>query len=181
MSTTSPWKRATAAESASVLPMMQDFCEQLHIPWIARERAEQVDWMAQHPEAGGVWVAWLPPAEAGEREAVAPMPAQKPALVPAGYFVVTFGFSFEFRGKYGLLDELYVSPAFRKHGLGRGALDEYKAMAPGLGLRRLLIEVAVDSPHLAEYYTRHGFALREYRLHTREVAPGNPPYPPAAK
>ncbi|HSI83804.1 MAG: GNAT family N-acetyltransferase [Candidatus Methylacidiphilales bacterium] len=144
------WKRAVLEDGELILPMMEVFCRLLHIPWDAAERRDQVRYLAENRAAGGVWFTTV-------------------EGVPAGYFVLTFGFSFEFRGRYGLFDELYVDERFRKLGLGGSALDTIKAIAPGLGLRRLLIEVAVESPHLATYYTRHGFALREYRLHTREV------------
>ena len=170
------WKRAALADADVILPMMEEFCRLLHIPWHAAERREHLRYLAETPEAGGVWFVEMD-AEAGAATGTGTEESaagRSASPVAAGYFALTFGFSFEFRGRYGLLDELYVDERFRKHGLGGSALACVKDIAPSLGLRRLLIEVAVESPGLAAYYTRNGFPLREYRLHTREVTAPSP-------
>jgi hypothetical protein len=49
----------------------------------------------------------------------------------AGYFVLTFCFSMEFHGRFGLLDELYLHEPFRRQKLGQGVVGLLRASAAG--------------------------------------------------
>ncbi|MCU1237646.1 MAG: N-acetyltransferase, partial [Candidatus Solibacter sp.] len=76
---------------------------------------------------------------------------------PVGYFVLTLGFSLEFAGCFALLDEFYVAPAHRGHGIGGEALIEIQRIAASLGVAALRLEVDRANPRVHAFYQRAGF------------------------
>lgn len=60
---------------------------------------------------------------------------------PAGYVIVTVGFSMEHGGRDGFLDEIYVVPDKRGLGLGTWILDFAEEQARALGIVTLHLEV----------------------------------------
>ena len=75
-----------------------------------------------------------------------------------GYVVVTLGWSLEFGGRDGFVDELYVDPAARGLGLGRAGVAVAEAGALALGVRTLHLEVEPGKPQAEGLYRRAGFA-----------------------
>jgi GNAT superfamily N-acetyltransferase len=59
-----------------------------------------------------------------------------------GYLVITVGYSIEYGGRDGFIDELYVMPEARGRGCGRCLLDFACAEAERLGIKTLHLEVA---------------------------------------
>jgi len=47
-----------------------------------------------------------------------------------GYFVLTFGYSLEFRGRFLFLDQMYIRDDYRGRGLGREALEAVEKICP---------------------------------------------------
>jgi ribosomal protein S18 acetylase RimI-like enzyme len=86
---------------------------------------------------------------------------------PAGYMVVTLGFSLEFAGRFALLDELYVREGFRRGGIGARAVEEAAAACAEWGLRALRLEVAWENDGAQSLYRRLGFAVHDRHLMTR--------------
>jgi len=84
-----------------------------------------------------------------------------------GYFVLTLGFSLEFAGRFALLDEFYVVPAHRGHGLGTLALAEIRHAALSLGVAALRLEVDRDNPRVRAFYQRSGFVAHDRDLMTQ--------------
>ncbi len=91
----------------------------------------------------------------------------EPGAGPAGYIVLTLGFSLEFRGRDAFVDELYVSPEHRGRGLGRAALRFLEAAARELGVSALHLEVGPDNEKALGLYRRAGFEDRRHRLMTK--------------
>src|ERR1700733_4799474 len=58
-----------------------------------------------------------------------------------GYVVITLGFSVEYGGRDGFIDDLYLVPACRGRGFGRRLLDFALARATELGIATLHLEV----------------------------------------
>jgi ribosomal protein S18 acetylase RimI-like enzyme len=88
-----------------------------------------------------------------------------PRLAPVGYVIVSFGWSVEFGGLEGMIDEFYVREAVRGRGMGSEALRALTATLTGAGLRALHLEVGEDNAKAQRFYARLGFDLREgYRL-----------------
>jgi ribosomal protein S18 acetylase RimI-like enzyme len=86
---------------------------------------------------------------------------------PAGYMVVTLGFSLEFAGRFALLDELYVREAFRGCGVGARAVEEAAAACAAWGVRALRLEVAWQNDGAQRLYRRQGFDAHDRHIMTR--------------
>lgn len=92
-----------------------------------------------------------------------------PARAAIGYVIISFGWSIEFGGLDGMIDELYIRPGVRGRGIATEVLLTLpKALAEHAGLRALHLEVAGDNPVAERLYTRAGFRKRDgYALMTR--------------
>ena len=90
---------------------------------------------------------------------------------PAGYMVVTIGYSLEFAGRFALLDELYVREGFRGGGVGARAVDEAAAACAAWGVRALRLEVAWENEPAQRLYRRLGFETHDRHIMTRWLAP----------
>lgn len=80
---------------------------------------------------------------------------------PAGYMILTFGFSLEFYGRDATLDEIYLEAPFRGRGIGRKALAYLEGQARALGARALHLEVMRDNEPAQRLYAGMGFENRE--------------------
>lgn len=70
----------------------------------------------------------------------------------AGYGVITLRFSMEVGGLEACIDDLYVQPAFRRHGLARRGLEAIFAECRQRGVLRVQVEVGrEDAPAKALY------------------------------
>ena len=93
---------------------------------------------------------------------------------PAGYVVVTFGYSLEFLGPDAVVDELYLAPAVRGPGLGGAALELAGQRARGRGVRALHLEVEPENEAALALYRRQGFLDHGRRLMTLWLDPAPP-------
>jgi ribosomal protein S18 acetylase RimI-like enzyme len=87
--------------------------------------------------------------------------------IPAGYVVLTFGFSFEFHGRDAFIDELYIEPAYRRRGLGRRAMDFIAKRARECGVNAIHHEVDEGNIAAEELYRRVGYADHSRFLMTK--------------
>ena len=85
----------------------------------------------------------------------------------AGYFVIAFGFSIEFRGRDAFIDELFVRDEFRGRGLGSAALRHAEGLCRGRGVRALHLEVERENTRAQSVYRRAGFADHDRYLLTK--------------
>lgn len=91
-----------------------------------------------------------------------------PPRAPIGYIIVTFGWSVEFGGMDGFVDELYVRPGVRGRGIAGEVLISLPRALAGAGLKALHLEVGKENAGAARLYKRAGFRLRDgYHLMTR--------------
>lgn len=91
-----------------------------------------------------------------------------PASV-AGYIFLTFGFSLEFGGRFGLVDELYVRPESRGRGLGAAALAFAGKTAARMGFHAIRLEVEHENKRAQELYRRIGFNAHPRDLMTKWI------------
>lgn len=92
-----------------------------------------------------------------------------PPRAPIGYVVVTFGWSLEFGGLDGFVDELYIRPAVRGRGMASDVLSSLPKALADAGMRALHLEVHRDQDRARRLYGKAGFALRDgYHLMTRQ-------------
>ena len=91
-----------------------------------------------------------------------------PARAPLGYVVVTFGWSVEFGGMDGFVDEIYIRPAVRGRGIATEVLIELPKALAAAGLKALHLEVDRENEAAQRLYARTRFQARErYMLMTK--------------
>lgn len=90
---------------------------------------------------------------------------------PAGYVVLTVGFSMEYGGLRGFVDDLFVRPGLRGRGLAAAALAELRRTAESMGVRALLVEVGPDNDTAQRVYRRIGLDDTGHVLLTLPLAP----------
>ena len=87
----------------------------------------------------------------------------------AGYMVLTFCFSLEFHGGFGLLDELYVREGFRKRGLGKAAIEYAETVCRTRGYQYLRLEVNKQNKAARALYDFMGFKREQRYLYTKRI------------
>jgi ribosomal protein S18 acetylase RimI-like enzyme len=88
---------------------------------------------------------------------------------PVGYLILTWGFTIEYEGRVGLIDELYVEPGHRSRGLGARAIQVAEVACRERGIRALQLEVARANARAQALYRREGFVDHDRYLMTKEL------------
>jgi ribosomal protein S18 acetylase RimI-like enzyme len=86
-----------------------------------------------------------------------------------GYVVLTWGFSVEYWGRVGLVDELYVLPGHRDTGLGTAAMDLAERSCRERGIKAMQLEVSRTNVRAQALYRRLGFVDHDRYLMTKEL------------
>jgi ribosomal protein S18 acetylase RimI-like enzyme len=81
-----------------------------------------------------------------------------------GYVVITLGYSIEYGGRDGFIDDLYVVPGEREQGVGRALLRFAVARAMELGIGTLHLEVEAGNETAHRLYRSAGFEATGRRL-----------------
>jgi ribosomal protein S18 acetylase RimI-like enzyme len=84
-----------------------------------------------------------------------------PARAPIGYVVVTFGWSVEYGGLDGIIDEIYVRPPVRGRGIAGEVLLSLPRALAAAGVKALHLEVDRNDAAAQRLYQRAGFAPRD--------------------
>lgn len=93
-----------------------------------------------------------------------------PSRAPIGYVVLSFGWSLEFGGLDGFIDELYIRRAVRGRGIATDVLLALPRALAQAGLRALHLEVDAANEAARKLYLRTGFRPRDgYHLMTRTL------------
>ncbi len=86
-----------------------------------------------------------------------------------GYLVLTIGYSIEYGGRDGFLDEIYLVPELRGQGLGRGVIAFALEQARLLGINTLHLEVEPGNAAADRLYRAVGFTETGRRLMRRRI------------
>lgn len=81
-----------------------------------------------------------------------------------GYFILTFVFSFEYKGRIAFLDELFISPLARGKGLGKHALDFMAAQARELSVKIVYLEIENHNQAARKLYLSKNFTVHNRGL-----------------
>jgi ribosomal protein S18 acetylase RimI-like enzyme len=125
--------------------MMEEFYAEAGTPFHAKRAAAAFGELLRDGGMGNAWILEIDGA-------------------PAGYVVVTYGFSLEFGGRDAFVDDLFVRRGHRRLGLGRMAVEKAFEECRRRGVRTLLLEVARANDPARELYRLFGFADRAFRL-----------------
>src|SRR3954452_15749463 len=74
-----------------------------------------------------------------------------------GYVVLTLGYSIEYGGRDGFIDDLYLVPAVRGRGYGRQLMHFALSQAAALGVKTLHLEVETGNESAMRLYRSIGF------------------------
>lgn len=145
---------ARVEDESTVVALMRDFYAEEHLAFDELITPRAVRELLAHPPLGTILLLTL-----------------SDAVI--GYLVVTFGFSLEFHGRYALLDELYLVPAFRGRGWGKHALELAANIARQSGVAALRLEVNHANTRARATYLKAGFQDNRRDLFTRWVSMGS--------
>jgi len=84
-----------------------------------------------------------------------------------GYLAATLGYSLEFGGPYGLIDEVYIQPEYRNHGLGTALIEEMLRSSAAQGLVAVRLELERVNDGALRLYQRLSFEKHDRDLMTR--------------
>ena len=91
-----------------------------------------------------------------------------PSRGPIGYIVVTFGWSVEFGGLDGFIDEIYIRSGVRGRGVASEVITSLATMLKSVGMKALHLEVEPSNEGAMRLYKRCHFKLRDgYHLMSR--------------
>lgn len=94
-----------------------------------------------------------------------------PARAPIGYLVVTFGWSIEFGGMDGKINEIFIRPGVRGRGVASEALAAVSAMLGSVDMKAIHLEVDPANESALRLYKRAHFKVREgLHLMTRRLS-----------
>lgn len=144
------FREAIAGDEDALLPMMRALAEQEPevIPFSEPSARAAFHQFLSLPAFGRVWLIH-----------------DGPAI--AGYIILTIGFSFEFRGHDGFIDELYIVPAHRHRGLGRAAMAFVEHEALEMGVQAIHLEVDRGNDPALELYRHTGYQDHHRLLMTK--------------
>jgi GNAT superfamily N-acetyltransferase len=138
----------TAGGLDRVLAMMAQLYAQASSAFDAARARQATERLLAEPEFGGVWTIDM-------------------EGTPAGYLVLLLGYSLEFGGRFGLLDELFVEEAWRGSGIGTQALAFADAQCRARGWPALRLEVGRENQRAISLYRRAGFQMHDRCLMTK--------------
>jgi ribosomal protein S18 acetylase RimI-like enzyme len=121
-----------------------------------------------HPLTAGAEAALLR-IVAGEEPLARLWIVRDAAGTPSGYLILTLGYSIEYEGRDGFVDDLYLAPALRDRGVGRHLLAFALEQAEHLGIRTLHLEVEPDNGAAQALYRSVGFEETGRRLMRKRV------------
>jgi GNAT superfamily N-acetyltransferase len=143
---------ATLSDIDVLVGLMRDFYAEAQFLLHPQPAARTFAALLEDPRYGQVWLM-----ECDDR--------------PAGFVVLTVGFSMEYGGLRGFVDDFYVAAPYRSRGLGHAALEEVKRACRQRGVRALLVEVGPDNDAALSAYRSVGFADTGHSLLKLELAP----------
>lgn len=143
--------RVTPADRATLEELVRDYYAYDGHEYVASEQGPALDAVcAGEPNA----LAWLIH-EDGEL---------------AGYLVLAIGFSVEYGGRDGFIDELHLTEKFRGRGLGRAVMDFAERAAKEAGIRYLHLEVELHNERARRLYDARGYEDSGRTLMSKRLA-----------
>ena len=133
-------RRAVATDQEAVLELMRGYCQEVQTPLSDEHLLEALVPLISNEQLGDLLVA-----EQGEEL--------------AGYLVITWGWGIESGGAEALIDEMYVSPAYRNQGVGTLLMTEAQSRASSKDVKVIFLETEQNNPESRELYDRLGFEI----------------------
>jgi ribosomal protein S18 acetylase RimI-like enzyme len=145
------FKPAQKSDIPEVLEMMEAFYAIDHYPFNHSTTLQNLEEFIRNETLGQIWIA--------EQDGLC-----------IGYFILTFGFSFEFKGRIALLDELYLKEEVRNSGIGRQILEFLLEEGVRMEVKTVLMEVEKHNKPAIHLYEKMGFKNHHRLIMSRPVA-----------
>ena len=81
-----------------------------------------------------------------------------------GYVILTFIFSFEYKGRIAFLDELYLKETARGKGIGKITIDFIKEQATILNVKLIYLEVENHNEKAQKLYLANDFEIHNRKI-----------------
>lgn len=146
----SEWSPATSNDLAEVLPMMEAFYQEEHLPYDAEVVRGAVVELLSNSSLGHIRLLRV-------------------NGVAAGYLVAILGYGIEFGGRYVLLDELYLRPETRGAGRWRQGFRAVEEWARDNEIGALRLEVNHHNEKAKRLYLNDGFSDDERSILTKRL------------
>ena len=86
-----------------------------------------------------------------------------------GYVILTFVFSFEYKGRIAFLDELFLKETSRGKGIGKNVIDFIKKQTADSNVKLIYLEVENHNQNAQKLYIANGFELHNRKLMTHKL------------
>ena len=86
-----------------------------------------------------------------------------------GYIALTFGFSFEYRGRDAFIDEFFIKEGFRNRGIGRETIEFIEVQAVELGVKAMHLEVEKHNEKGKRLYVNQGYKSNDRMLLSKRI------------
>jgi GNAT superfamily N-acetyltransferase len=138
----------TSGDLDCVVAMMAQLYAQSSAAFDVDRARQATETLLKEPDFGGVWTI-------GNHGTT------------VGYLVLVLGYSLEFGGRFGLLDELFVEERWRGSGIGTQALAFADQQCRARGWHALRLEVGHGNLRAIALYRWSGFQMHDRYLMTK--------------
>ena len=129
----------------NIVSMMQDFYAIDNYPIDVDESKQLLETFISNPNLGKAWLIYH------EEEIV-------------GYVILTFVFSFEYKGILAFLDELYIKNEHQGKGFGKQAVQFIQQESSQLNVKMLYLEVEEHNENAQKLYLAHDFVNHNRKI-----------------
>lgn len=81
-----------------------------------------------------------------------------------GYLIITYIYSFEYRGKIAFLDELYIKENYRNRGIGSHTVEFIIQEVKKLNLKQIVLEVENHNHSAQKVYSNKNFVIHDRKI-----------------
>ena len=129
----------------SIVSMMQDFYAIDNYPIHVEESKQLFETFIANSNLGKAWLIYK-----GEEV--------------IGYVILTFIFSFEYKGILAFLDELYIKKEHQGKGFGKQAVQFIQQESSQLNVKMLYLEVEQHNENAQKLYLAHDFEVHNRKI-----------------
>ena len=129
----------------SIVSMMQDFYAIDNYPIHIEESKQLFETFIANSNLGKAWLVYK-----GEEV--------------IGYVILTFVFSFEYKGILAFLDELYIKKEHQGKGFGKQAVQFVQQESSQLNVKMLYLEVEQHNENAQKLYLAHDFEVHNRKI-----------------
>ena len=149
------YRPATTLDLPKLADLVEAFYNMEGVPFSRRESLRAMRSLLSRPAAGRIVLI-------------------EADLQTIGYYCLTFGYSLESHGDICLIDEIFVAPSFRRHGIGSKTVRAIASEMNASGHKALHLTVNAFNTAAIAFYKKNGFSSTKASLMTRTLSSTKP-------